>query len=70
QFRIASYKNTDDYSSYRWTVDTQEDLKLVRKIYNLLYGRKPGFSLRDVLDVMQRYPRLADINKRVSQKEL
>ena len=32
-FRILCYKNNQDYSKYRITLDTKEDLKVIESIY-------------------------------------
>jgi len=69
QFRILSAKGTADYSYYRWTLDTVEDLELLREICQRLEGRC-NFTWRDVLELMQRHPELAEINRRISQKAL
>lgn len=52
----------------RLTVDEPADLKLVRKIYRLLYPRKPGFTLEDILQLLDANPGLAGINSQVIQK--
>ncbi len=36
-FKLAQYKNSENYSNLRWTLDTEEDFQLINKIYNLLY---------------------------------
>ena len=52
----------------RLTVDTPEDLELVRAIYSGLYARKPGFNLVDVLDYLNANPRLLELNRHIEQK--
>lgn len=68
-FRLLSITDDEDYSRYRWTVDTQEDLDLVRTIYGKI-GRDDDFSWRDVLALMKREPALAEINCHIRQKSL
>jgi len=36
EFKIFNYENSKDYSGFRWTVDYEKDLEVVRRIYNLL----------------------------------
>jgi spore coat polysaccharide biosynthesis protein SpsF len=55
-------------STLRLTVDTAEDLELVRTIYAELYPANPEFTLFDVLDLFNRRPDLADMNRHVQQK--
>lgn len=54
----------------RLTVDTQEDLTLVREIYQRLYPEKPDFSIRDVVRLLDEHPELTQINAHVSQKPI
>lgn len=68
-FKLLSVTGDFDYSGHRWTVDTPDDLALIRAIYSHLKGR-PNFSWRDVLDLLERMPELIEINRSVVQKAL
>lgn len=68
-FRLLSVTGDEDYSCYRWTVDTKEDLDLVRAIYGKL-GRDDDFSWKDVLKLLEKEPDLAEINRHICQKSL
>lgn len=68
--RIFYYKNDVDYSCYRWTLDTEEDWLLIRKLYEHLYHGKHDFYMYDILTVMEQNPELFEINKDVKQKKL
>ncbi|HLF36772.1 MAG TPA: glycosyltransferase family protein [Anaerolineales bacterium] len=67
RFRTLLVHNDVDYGHLRWTVDTQEDLVLVREIYAQFAG-KDHFSWMEVLDLYERQPRLAEINASVAHK--
>ncbi len=54
----------------RLTVDTQEDLMLVREIYSRLYPAKPVFSLKDVIHLLDAELELKDINAHIQQKRV
>lgn len=69
QFRLYSLRNSIDYSFYRWTVDTKEDLDFVRAVY-LRLGNTGSFSWRDVLALLEKEPSIADINRHIQQKSL
>ena len=69
EFKCVNVANDEDYSSYRWTVDTAEDLALVRAIYDRL-GPSDGFGWRDVLALVQREPALVEMNRGILQKPL
>jgi spore coat polysaccharide biosynthesis protein SpsF len=52
----------------RLTVDTEEDLELVRAIYTELYPVDRAFTLADVLQLLDKKPELAELNRHVEQK--
>jgi spore coat polysaccharide biosynthesis protein SpsF len=52
----------------RLTVDTPEDLALVRAIFDELHPRDPAFGLDAVLDLLAERPDLAALNREVVQK--
>ncbi|MCS7248455.1 MAG: glycosyltransferase family protein [Anaerolineales bacterium] len=66
-FRVLRVDHDPDYGSYRWTVDTPEDLQLVRQIY-AHFGSRSDFSWLEVLDLFKRHPELAQINASVPHK--
>jgi spore coat polysaccharide biosynthesis protein SpsF len=66
-FRTVSARADADYSLHRWTLDTQEDLELIRNIYERFAARE-HFSWREVLEVLDREPELVGINSRVAQQ--
>jgi len=68
-FKIYNFKDRKNYSKYRWTVDTQEDLNLIKEIYSHLYKPDRIFLYRDILKLFEENPTLANINKNVKQKE-
>lgn len=69
-FRILCYKNSQDYSKYRITLDTKEDLKVIESIYEGLYEKKGYFLLNDVIEFLNNNPEITDINKNIEQKKL
>ncbi len=68
-FRLFSMVGNDDYSQYRWTLDTAEDLEFLRAIY-LRFGDADDFGWQDVIALMKREPELAALNSHVQQKSL
>ncbi len=52
----------------RLTVDTPEDLELIREIYGSLYPDNPLFGLPEMLALFARQPDLAERNRHVRQK--
>jgi len=68
-FKLASLSGAADYSRYRWTLDTREDLELLRAIYSRFDGRD-DFSWKEVLRLMESEPELAELNSQVLQKSV
>ncbi len=68
-FRLVSQCGRIDYSQYRWTLDTAEDLELLRTMY-ARFGNLDDFSWGDAIQLMEREPELAELNSRVVQKAL
>jgi spore coat polysaccharide biosynthesis protein SpsF len=66
RFSLCGVANDVDYSSMRWTVDTPEDLALVRCIYEHL--RHDPFSWYEVLTLLEAHPEWLDMNRNVQQK--
>jgi spore coat polysaccharide biosynthesis protein SpsF len=66
-FHLFSVSAERDYSQHRWTLDTAEDLELIRAIYSH-FDNKNDFGWRDSIALMERLPYLATINAHVVQK--
>jgi len=60
-------KGDYDYSHCRWTLDTQEDLEFLRAVYARVVDRQ-DFNWQDVLNMVEREPELAEINRHIVQK--
>lgn len=70
-FKIGQYVNNEDYSYFRWTVDTKEDLQLVKKICEYFYEKnKNDFYMDDILKLYKIHNELKDINKYIMQKNI
>jgi len=67
---IFYYKNNIDYSKYRWTLDTDEDFKLISEIYKHMFNGKHDFYMNDIIKLFEQNPQLYEINAHVKQKEI
>jgi len=68
-FHLEPVLAGSDSSQFRWTVDTAEDLQLVRTLY-ARFGNSDTFSWMDALMLMKIDPNLAKINRQVEQKPM
>lgn len=66
RFRLVPVRNDRDLSVHRWTVDTPEDLKLVRWIFEELDDDRAAWA--DVVALVERSPEVKAWNWHVRQK--
>ena len=67
RFNILHIEHNPNYGNHRWTLDTPEDLKLLREIVKHFNGRD-DFKWTEVLQVLTDHPKLLEINKDVRHK--
>lgn len=71
-YRMASITAADELQlpELRLCVDTAEDLALIREIYQRLGRDGRYFTIRDVVELIDREPHLAQINAAIQQKPI
>jgi spore coat polysaccharide biosynthesis protein SpsF len=67
QFNILHMRHDPDYGHYRWTVDTPEDLELLRQV--VAHFDDDTFSWKDVLALFEEQPELAELNAGVQHRD-
>ncbi len=67
RFKVELVNHEPDLGHLRLTVDTAEDLALVRRIYNH-FGNTDDFSLKDILSLLEKHPEWMAINEGVEHK--
>lgn len=65
QFSIENYSQSIDRSFLRWTIDTQEDLDMVRMVYKELYKPSELFISQAIYTLIDKYPFFAKMNQLV-----
>ena len=65
-FKIAQLNHDPDYGAMRWTVDTPEDLELMRRVF--AHFDRDDFSWEDVLALQQSHPGMFTVNAGVVHK--
>lgn len=68
--KVYYYKNSVDYSKYRWTLDTDEDYELISRVYGHLYHGVHDFFLSDIVELFEMMPELWAINAHIEQKKI
>lgn len=69
RYRIGHYKQADDTSWLRWTVDNPEDFQVVDTIYQALYPSKQDFAMADILAFLAVHPEVARLNADITRNE-
>src|SRR5258708_34143030 len=67
QFKLHGIENDVDSSRHRWTLDTPEDLQLLRAIYER-FGGRADFTCPQLLQAMQHHPSLPTLNPHLVPK--
>jgi spore coat polysaccharide biosynthesis protein SpsF len=70
KFTLLNVEYQTDESLHRWTVDTEEDLLLMKKINSSLYKSSQPFTLEDILSLLAKHPEWKNINAHIEQKKL
>lgn len=68
RFRVKVIDAPADYGWMRWTVDTPQDLELVRTIFDR-FAPQEDFAWMDVVRLFEREPSLKDMNAQVGAKD-
>jgi len=68
KFELYNYKNEQNYSKLRWTVDEKEDLEFVRRIYFEMSPKKI-FPMKDILKIVFENPEIQKINSGIIRNE-
>ncbi len=67
RFRCVVGSWNENHGNQRWTVDTEDDLKLVNEIYSII--EKSDFGWLDILNVIKKNPKLLEINAGIHHKD-
>jgi spore coat polysaccharide biosynthesis protein SpsF len=69
RYNLGNLINEENQSRHRWTVDTEEDFELIKRIITYLYPQNPNFEMQDALHLFEMYPDWYSINAHVEQKK-
>jgi spore coat polysaccharide biosynthesis protein SpsF len=62
RFKQSNTENHQNLSYLRWTIDSQQDLDMAREVYSKLYKSDNIFLMNEILDLLRKYPYIADLN--------
>ncbi|MEK9657783.1 MAG: glycosyltransferase family protein [bacterium] len=61
QFNIGHFSNEIDLFHHRWTLDYEEDYKMMCEVYKELYPKNPNFKMMDVVKLLDNRPDIYEI---------
>lgn len=64
-FPKANLTNDPDLSSYRWTLDREEDYQFLSKVVSKLANKREVITYQTVLEILKDNPELASINQHI-----
>jgi len=69
KYKIGGYEKFRGLSHHRWTLDEEADFRFLHEVFDRLY--KPGsiFLTQDILALLEREPRLIEINRGIVRNE-
>ena len=71
RYRLRSVRSGQpETGELRLTVDTPDDLALIRAVFEELYPTNPAFGLDDILALLDARPDLVELNRHVEQKRV
>ncbi|MBI5740393.1 MAG: glycosyltransferase family protein [Nitrospirae bacterium] len=70
EFRIYNLEAEGFYRrpDLRLTLDTMEDYRVIKAVFDALYPENPGFTAKDIYDFLDGNPDIRDINKHIVQR--
>jgi len=69
EFKLLPVTTSPNRHAWRWTVDTEEDLRFAREVFRRLGGSN-DFSWLDVVELIEKEPELAEINGHLKPKDV
>lgn len=70
EFLIYDFKDNQNNSDHRWTLDTPEDYEFIKAVYSELYKEEELISTAEVLGLLKTRPELYKLNTHVRQKNI
>ncbi len=67
-FKTAGVWNETNHADLRWTVDTPEDMELVRRIYG--HFKHDRFTWQEALELIRQHPDWSELNRAIEQKKV
>lgn len=70
KFKIGNVCSGRQLSFYRWTIDNEEDLEMVKAIYDKRGGGGGMLFMEEILEILHEHPEIAMINSNVQRSAM
>ncbi len=68
-FEKAEFCCPQDLTDQRWTLDEEQDYRLIKAVFEGLYNPEKLFLMQDVLDFLSQHPEVSIFNQRTIRNE-
>ena len=69
-YSIGNVSNEQNLSYLRWTIDTFDDLEMVKEIYDHRDGKNGILLMSEILEILGKYPEIIKINSNVARSSM
>jgi len=69
-YKIGNVSNNVNLSKLRWTIDTEDDFKMVNSIYAHRTAKDGILLMNEILDILNKYPDIKNINLNVARSAM
>jgi spore coat polysaccharide biosynthesis protein SpsF len=69
-FKMVNLTNFENVSNLRWTIDTEKDYSMAKKIYDNLYNESKIFLFKDIMSFISKFPEVSLINSNESRSSM
>ncbi len=72
RYKLGSVKAPSwlNFPEHRWTLDTEQDFELIKKIFDSLYPKRNNFCSWDIMQLIKENPDIPVINQNITQKPI
>ncbi len=70
KFKIGNITSGRQLSTYRWTIDTQEDYEMIKTIYAKRTKKDGILLMNEILEIMEQNPDIQKINAKVTRSAM
>ena len=70
KIKTQNFKNIENKSNLRWTIDTEIDYEMVKIVYQNLYKEGSIFMYKEIIDYIQKFPHVGFMNVHETRSDM